>query len=506
MGDNTHVKQILIIGGGTAGWMAATYLNRFLRQLGCKVTLVESPEVSTIGVGEATIPSLVRFVREMKLDEDDFMRRCNASYKLGIEFNDWVHPKHKYWHPFGICGGIIDRLDLFHFWHKALRNGRDVGPYSSYALQVLLCESLKAPRPLGGSSTIIQRGTYAYHLDAALLGDYLADIGVTEGVEQIFDSVQHVQLGDDGLIEHVDTESGRRLSADLYIDCTGFRAQLIEKSLGVPFVDWSHHLLCDRAVVVDLPTDTKARPYTRSAALPAGWMWQIPLSHRLSCGYVYSSAHTDEENAVRELLGALGEKGPFTDAPRYLRFPVGHRQDFWRGNCISVGLAGGFIEPLESTGIHLAQKGIETVLRFLPDQSLCPALIRQYNETMSNLYEEVRDFIVLHYILSKRDGDPFWRDSRNVPLPESLAKTLEIYDENGLVEMSRDSVFHEISFYHILCGGDRLPRRVLPLADISNFNAACEILGKIKLQNQGLADTLPSHQALMEWLHGDIDG
>ena len=505
MSDNSDVKQILIVGGGTAGWMAATYLNRLVRQLGCKVTLVESPDVSTVGVGEATIPSLVRFVREMKFDEDDFMRRCNATYKLGIEFSDWVQPNHKYWHPFGICGGIIDHLDLFHFWHKALNGGRDVGAYSSYSLQVLLCENLKAPRPLGGSSTIIQRGSYAYHLDAGLLGDYLADIGVTEGVEQIFDNVQHVELGEGGLIDHIETEAGRRLSADLYIDCTGFRAQLIEKTLGVPFVDWSHYLLCDRAVVVDLPNDAKARPYTRSSALGAGWMWQIPLSHRLSCGYVYSSAHTDEENATRELLSTLGDHGTLTEAPRHLRFPVGYRRDFWHGNCVSMGLAGGFIEPLESTGIHLAQKGIEMLVRFFPDQSHNQALIRQYNQSMRNLYEEVRDFIVLHYILSQRDGEPFWRDCRSVPLPESLASTLEIYDENGLIQISRDSVFHEISFYHILCGGDRLPRRILPLADFSNFAAACDILEKIKTQNQGLANTLPSNQTLMEWLLGEIN-
>ncbi|MDG2381251.1 MAG: tryptophan 7-halogenase [Pirellulaceae bacterium] len=505
MSDSSNIKQILIVGGGTAGWMTASYLNRFVRKVGCKVTLVESPEISTVGVGEATIPSLVKFVRNMKFDEDDFMRRCNATYKLGIEFSDWVHPNQSYWHPFGICGGIIDHLDLFHFWQKALRNGHDVGSYSSYSLQVQLCESLKAPRPLGGTSTIIQRGSYAYHLDAGLLGDYLADIGVTEGVEQIFDNVQHVELDQRGLIDHIETESGRRLSADLYIDCTGFRAQLIEKTLAVPFVDWSHQLLCDRAVVVDLPNDAKARPYTRSTALSAGWMWQIPLSHRLSCGYVYSSDHTDEDNATRELLDALGNQGAVTEAPRHLRFPVGHRRDFWHGNCISIGLAAGFIEPLESTGIHLAQKGIEMLLRFFPDQNYNQALIRQYNKCMQDFYEEVRDFIVLHYILSQREHEPFWRDCRSVPLPESLVGTLDIYDENGLIEIARDSVFHEISFYHILCGGDRLPRRNLPRADFSNFAVACEILEKIKTQNQELANTLPSHQTLMGWLHDEID-
>lgn len=282
MTEPGNIESILIVGGGTSGWVAASYLNRFLAPSGCRITLVESAEIGTIGVGEATIPPLVQFVREMELDEAEFMRRTNSSYKLGIRFDDWVRDGHSYFHPFGVCGSRIDNLDLFHFWLKGKQTGRWEGEYSDYSVQKLLSQSDLAPRPIDGGSPIIDNGSYAYHIDAIALAGYLREIAVGEGVTHIQDTVKDVVAGADGMIERIETEDGHSLEADLYIDCTGFAALLMEQGLDDPWIDWSPMLLCDRAVVRPLSPDGSMTPYTVSTALDAGWMWRIPLSHRIA--------------------------------------------------------------------------------------------------------------------------------------------------------------------------------------------------------------------------------
>ena len=312
--------------------MTAAYLNRFLRAVGCRITLVESPGIGTIGVGEATVPPMVEYVRELKLDEEDFMRRCKATYKLGIKFINWVEQDHAYWHPFGLCGGRIDGVDLFHYWARSLAEGHEEGPYSSYSLQCLLGETSKAPRPLRGGSPIIDSGSYAYHLDAAAMADCLKELATGEGVEHLYDEVSHVALDDEGGIASVKTAGGRSLTADLYVDCSGFRGVLIEQALGDPWIDWSPLLRCDRALVLPQHCE-QMPPYTQATALSAGWLWKIPLSHRTGCGYVYSSTHTDEEVAVREMGDALDVKRGQPVEPRRLEFRVGRRTNSWVRNC-----------------------------------------------------------------------------------------------------------------------------------------------------------------------------
>jgi len=500
MGHSHDVKRILIVGGGTAGWMAAAYLGRFLRHSPCKITLVESAKIGSIAVGEATIPTLVGFVRNLRLDEDEFMRRCYATYKLGIRFIDWFEKGDAYWHTFGHCGGLIDGLDLFHFWLKRIRAGSEDGQYASYSLQALLNEADKAPRPFDGPSPIIKSGTYAYHLDANALAALLKEIATNDGVTHLFDEVREVTLDGPERIERINTESGRQLSADFYIDATGFQGLLIEKALGNPWIDWSKQLLCDRAVVMPLPRDPKMPPYTRSTGLNAGWMWQIPLSHRVGCGYVYSSAHIDDDAAGNELLANTSSGKPSSDL-RFLNMRVGRRQDVWVGNCVSVGLASGFLEPLESTGIYFIQKAMDLLLAYFPDQTFNKTLIGSYNKAMTQTYEEVRDFIVLHYILSQRDDQPFWRDSRNVPIPDSLRTMMALYEESGFIEPPRATVFAETSYHHIFSGGRLLPRRHSLRADVSDFDEVCRIMDQIKKQNQAQAQTLPTHQELMQWMH-----
>jgi tryptophan halogenase len=502
MNDDESLKSILIVGGGTAGWMAAALLNRFLRPTGCAITLVESSDIGTIGVGEATVPPLVKFVRVMDFDEDEFMRRCGATYKLGIRFLEWVRDGHAYWHPFGVCGGMIDGIDLFHFWSKSKRAGRDIGAYSSYSLQALLGETGKAPRPVRGSSPIMKAGAYAYHIDASRLAAFLSEIATGEGVTHLFDDVRQVTLDHTGAIAGLDTVGGRSLSADLYIDCTGFAAVLIEDGLGDPWIDWSHFLFCDRAVVVPLPREEQVPPYTRATALKAGWMWQIPLSHRLGCGYVYSSSHTDDHDAVRELLARTSSTGPGATDYRQLKMRVGRRRNFWAKNCVSVGLASGFLEPLESTGIYFIQRSLELLLEYLPDRTFNQALVQAYNKRVATIFEEVRDFILLHYLLNRRDDNAFWRDSRNVPVPDSLQAVIELHDETGMVEAGRVTLFQEPSLHFIFCGGERLPRRSLNATEFADVDRACKVLAEIRQQNLGLAEKLPTHQALMKSLHG----
>jgi len=501
MDAHKPIQRILIVGGGTAGWMTAAYLNRFLHGTGCTITLVESSDLGTIGVGEATLPRLVSFVRQMKLDEDEFMRRCHATYKLGIKFSDWSENDRAYWHPFGLCGGRIDGIDLFHFWLKSARAGREEGPYSSYSLQALLGDTGKAPRPVGGSSPLMKTEAYAYHLDAGAFAGLLREIAIGEGVEHQTDDVGDVVLGGDGSIDHIVTHARGPLDADLYIDCTGFRGLLIEKALGDSWIDWSHLLLCDRAVVLSLPRDRQMHPYTKSTALSAGWVWRIPLSHRLGCGYVYSSAHASDDAAAHELLTLAQAGRPRPAEPRFLKMRIGRRQNFWAKNCVSVGLASGFIEPLESTGIFFIQRALELLIEYFPDRMFNDSLIRSYNQKMAADYEGARDFILLHYILSRRGNGSFWRDSRNIAVPPVLEAAMELYEETGKLDAELLTVFPDTSFYFILAGNEHLPRRVLTRADCADFAKVCEILDRIKAQNRGFADGLPTHRAFVEWQH-----
>ena len=501
MQESRDIKNILIVGGGTAGWMAATYLSRFLTHTDCKITLVESADVGTIGVGEATIPTIVSFVRNLRIDEHQFMRRCNATYKLGIKFIDWVRKDHAYWHTFGRCGGTIDGLDLFNFWLKAVRAGDESGPYSSYSLHALLAERNKAPHPFRDSSPIMTKGSYAYHLDATALAVLLKEMATSDGVAHLYDDIDNVALDDRGWIDHVDTVGGRTLTADLYLDCTGFKGRLIEQALGDRWINWSNTLLCDRAAVMPLPREDQTPPYTKSIGLGAGWMWKIPLSHRIGCGYVYSTSHTDDDSAAKELVQAAGVTKRRSVDLRHLEMRVGHRHNFWLNNCVSVGLASGFVEPLESTGIYFIQHSMELLMAHFPDMQFNPQLVSEYNQAIGTTYEEARDFILLHYLLSKREDHDFWIDSRSVSISDSLSEMIELYKESGLIGPGRTTIFGDTSYHHIFSGGECLPRRHSPRADSSEYQNILNIMKKIKARNAAIEQTMPTHDELMNVVH-----
>ncbi len=497
------IKNILIVGGGSAGWITAAFLNRFLDPARCSITLVESETVGTIGVGEATVPPLVPLLRMLGIAEDDFLRQCHATYKLGIKFIDWnrggqVDGKDEIWHPFGSIGApLIENLPLFHLWLRDKRAGVDDSRYTDYSLQALLGEMDRAPRSMKEESIVTQQGAYAYHLDARAFADYLSRLSIGRGVRHITDDVTAVPLDARGFIRYVDTVDHGKLGADLYIDCTGFAALLIEKALADPHVDWSNHLFCDRAVVMPLPREGAMPPYTQATALSAGWAWKIPLSHRTGSGYVYSSRFVSDDAAARELIAHTG-MNPDDAAPAKIHMKVGRRSNFWVKNCLSIGLSAGFLEPLESTGLFLIQKGVELLLDHFPDTQFNGTLIRSYNAQMGSEYEQVRDFIVLHYLLNRREDSEFWKANREAAPPGSLASTLDFYQETGLLDWSNPTLFREPSFYAIASGFGRLPRTYHAMADQVDVAKSRASLAQVKVKNLALARSLPDHRALIE--------
>jgi tryptophan halogenase len=498
--QSRRLERIVIVGGGSAGWMAAIYLNRYMRRMNGKVVLVESPTLGTIGVGEATIPSLVNFVRQLNLDEKEFMRRCSATFKLAIKFDGWGGNESSYWHSFGVCGSRIDGLDLLHFWLKRRLEAGSKLAYSDYSLQARLSEENKAPWPSGGTSRIAEAGAYAYHIDAAAMGDYFKEIATGEGVQHLFGHVQNVALDEHGDIASLDIGGERAIPGDLFVDATGFSGRLIEKTLGDPWIDWSRYMLNDSAVAMSVPRDDRFPPYTHAQAMPAGWIWRIPLSSRIGTGYVHSSAHISADEATAALIARSGLRRERSADPRLIKIRVGRRTNFWLRNCVSVGLASGFIEPLESTGIHLALKAVTLLVNYLPDRDFSDALRRTYNARMAEVYDEIRDFIVLHYITAQRD-EPFWRDARNVPLPDSLRETLAAYDETGRIDSARLQLFPETSYYFILAGNGRYPRRPIVQADIASPGEIWQILDRIRTENREYTARMPSHNAFLADLH-----
>lgn len=495
------IRKIVIVGGGSSGWLSALYLARFLKRTRTEITLVESAQIGTIGVGEATIPSMVRYLRQLGIDEAEFMRRSSATYKLGISFDNWRTPDHRYFHPFGLCGGRIDGTDLFHFWLRNRLVASDPRPYSSHSLQARAAQEGKSPRSISKGSPMIDTGSYAFHVDAAAMAEYLREEAVNDGVRHIFDEVTEVHHGPDGGVSAIDTVGGRRLEADLFIDCTGFAGVLIEKAMGDPWVDLSDQLLCDRAVVLPQEKDEDMPPFTRSTGLEAGWMWEIPLSHRKGSGYVYSSSHISDDEASDRLLSRAGFRRLRAADPRILKMRVGHRTEFWRGNVVAVGLASGFIEPLESTGLYFVHRALDLLRECFPGRDIAPATRDAYNRAMRRSYDEVRDFILLHYLTNGRDDSAFWIDSRNVTVPDSLAASLGTYRDNGLLHLQHEQVFSETNYYFILTGTEQLPARPAAQADMVDFNRIPPILSQIDAQNTAQLENLPSHRAYLGWLH-----
>jgi tryptophan halogenase len=476
MSGNQHIKRIAIVGGGTAGWMAASILARAMPGTGCAISVVESPDIGTVGVGEATIPPILDLLRFLSINEADFVRYTNATYKLGIKFTDWAAMGHSYWHPFGTFGTSINLRPFHHAWHKGRAAG--LAPrFNDFSLCAALGDAGKFRFPDASAQSPAAGLRYALHFDAALVAQYLRAYSEKLGVVRLERTVGHVTQTPDGLIEELVFDDGSRIAADLFIDCSGFRGVLIEQTLKTGYIDWSDWLPCDRAVAMPTQLAASRPPYTEANARKAGWRWRIPLQQRAGNGYVYSSMHISDAEALDDLLTAVSEK-PLAD-PRFLRFVTGRRKLFWNGNCIALGLASGFLEPLESTSIHLVMSGLYKLLEHFPTMDFAQSNIDSYNNELIAEVERVRDFIVLHYCLTQRNDAPLWLQCRRMTLPDSLRERIELYRCTGRIRQKAGELFTDLSWFYIFEGMGVRPDNYDPLMDVVPLPKLREIFSSL---------------------------
>jgi tryptophan halogenase len=494
MADN-RIRSIAIVGGGTAGWMAAATLSRILKDGFSRITVIESPEIGTVGVGEATIPPIRSFNTLLGIDEDDVIRKTQGTFKLGIEFKDWGQLGHTYMHPFGKYGRPIDQVALHHHWLR-LRAAGLADPLLDFSLSGTAARLGKFIRPVEDPRLILSSLSYALHFDAALYAEYLRGYALARGVQWLQRKVVEVELrGEDGFIRALRLDDEQRIEADLYIDCSGFRGLLIEQALNTGYEDWTQWLPCDRAVAVPCENAATLTPFTHSTARAAGWQWRIPLQHRIGNGYVYCSRFISDEEAAATLLANLDGK-PRAE-PRFLRFTTGRRKKFWNKNCIALGLAGGFLEPLESTSIHLIQSGITQLAAIFPDRSFDPCDANEYNRLQIDEYDKVRDFIILHYKATTRDDSELWRYCRDMEIPDTLTYRMDLFRSSGRVAFQSQELFVEPNWLSVFIGQGIWPRRYDPLADTLPLDAVKDQLLRLKALIRQTADAMPTHAAFI---------
>jgi len=450
MADRT-IRKIVIVGGGTAGWMTAAPLAQRLGA-GCEIVLVESPDIGTVGVGEATLPTIRYYNAALGLDHVDFIRKTQATFKLGIEFKDWGHVGNRFFHGFGDFGPKIDNRSPHMHWLHLARADRNIPSYENWSMATLMARNNRFAPP-GDDAPY----SYAFHFDAGLYAAYLREYAMRRGVQRIEATINEVELrADDGYIAAVKLNDGRRIDGDLFIDCSGFRGLLIEGALKAGYDDWSEQLPCNSALAVPCEKVAKLTPYTTSTARAAGWQWRIPLQHRTGNGHVYSNAFTTDDEARRVLLQGLDGK-PLDD-PRQLRFVTGRRRASWLKNCVAIGLSAGFVEPLESTSINLIENAVGMLIQYFPDRDFKPSLAKEFNRHMGARYESVRDFIILHYKLTRRSDTEFWRYCANMKIPDSLQHQIELFRESGRVVVYDQQGFSEPSFVAMLLGLGVVPQ------------------------------------------------
>ena len=489
------IRSVVIVGGGSAGWMTAAALARTL-QRDCTITLVESDEIGIVGVGEATIPPIRLFNDMLGIDEAQFIRETKGSFKLGIQFVDWLRPGHTYFHPFGTYGKPFDTVALHQFWLKEHAAGA-IDSIDNYCMAWTLAREGKFAPPSRDVRNVLSTHDYAYHFDAARYAAFLSRYAQAKGVVRHEGKVVGVeQNGETGFVESVTLADGRVLAGDLFVDCSGFRGVLIEGALKTGYEDWSHWLPCDRALAVpSAPTDDFV-PYTRSTARAAGWQWRIPIQGRTGNGYVYASGFIDDEAAAEDLLSRID--GAALADPRPLRFVTGRRRKAWNGNVIAVGLSSGFLEPLESTSIHLIQANISKLLAFFPDRDFDPLVRDEFNRVAQGETERIRDFIILHYHLNRRD-EPLWRYCATMPIPDSLRTRMDHFRKFGRLIAADMDIFGGPSWMAVQIGQGVMPERLDPAIAYRAVDGAAW-LGKFKAAMTAEAGRVGSHRAYVDGL------
>lgn len=490
-------KKIVIAGGGTAGWMSAALMAKTLVRAGYDVTLVESPDVPTVGVGEATIPSFVHFNRLLGIDENDLLKKVKATFKLGIQFVNWNTSDTEYIHGFSGLGDQGHGLPFYHYWLRWQKSHPEAD-IEDYFLAATFARKKKFVHPDPKISPLLGGLGYAYHIDASLYADYLKDYSTSRGVKHLQANITDIALNPaTGHIESLQLDSEEVVKGDFFIDCTGFKSMLLGGALKVPFISWQKWLKCDRAQVVPSGlTDNNFVPYTRATAQKAGWQWRIPLQHRVGNGLVYSSAYMDD-NQAQSLLMSQIDSQPLSE-PRMLKFTAGMRERFWEKNCVSVGLSSGFLEPLESTSIHLIQSTITRLSMLFPNSDTNTIMAKQFNCEATSEMEKIRDFVILHYHLNNRRNQPFWNDCRNTELPESLQHKLELYAQSAYVHHEHNDVFTEGSWLSVLVGQGLLPANSMHMINTMPDEELDNYMKSVRQHIASLTEKMPLHRDYLQ--------
>ena len=488
---NEHsIREVVIVGGGTAGWMAAAALSRFLNNGYTRVTLIESEEIGTIGVGEATIPPLIAFNSLLGINENEFMKATQATFKLGIEFVNWGGVGDRYFHPFGSMGQDLQGLP-FHQLYLRERARRVMPDITEWAMTAVAASRGKFARPGREAQFPLNQLNYAFHFDAGLYARFLRNFAEAGGVRRVEGRIVDVQLnGETGFVESVKLSGGQSIAGELFIDCSGFRGLLIEQALETGYEDWTHWLPCDRAIAVPSKLSGLAEPFTRSTAHSSGWQWRIPLQHRMGNGHVYSSAHISDEDAQRVLLDNL-EGEPLAE-PRRLSFTTGRRKMAWNRNVVSLGLSSGFVEPLESTSIHLVQAGIARLINVFPDRRFNPLERDEYNRNMKKGFEWVRDFIILHYKATKRDDSEFWKRCRSIDIPTELSERIEHFRNKGRIFAEGVELFPVTSWVAVMMGQHIVPEDYDPVVDGLDVDKVAGAMEQLRTAYLDMAERLPT--------------
>ncbi len=502
--QDRRLRSIVIVGGGSSGWMAAACLSVALTPA-CRITLIESDEIGTVGVGEATIPPIRTFNQTLRIDEAEFLRRTQGTFKLGIEFVNWgrsavpghSEAAHRYFHPFGPHGVAFDFSPLHQHW-LAHRTRLNLPTIDEYSMAWAAARLGRFDRPNNDPRSVLSSFEYAYHFDAGLYARYLREVSEARGVQRVEGKIVRVdQHAQTGFVTSLHLADGRDVAGDFFIDCSGFRGVLIEDALHTGYEDWSHWLPCDRAVAVpcDFRRDSDGKafdftPYTRSTAREAGWQWRIPLQHRIGNGYVYCSQFLSDDEAASVLLANLDT--PARASPRPLRFTTGRRKQFWNRNVVALGLASGFMEPLESTSLHLVQSGITRLLALFPDRDFDPGVIAEYNRIGIEEFERIRDFLILHYKLTEREDTPLWRWCKAMSIPDSLQWKIDHFARDGRLVTQGFELFGNQSWLAVHIGQFNIPRGHDPLVDLRGVDGAA----MLERQRQAMvqcAQAMPTH-------------
>ncbi|MES2016040.1 MAG: tryptophan halogenase family protein [Pseudomonadota bacterium] len=489
--QNKHIRDIVIVGGGTAGWMTAAAMARILKG-DYRIRLVESDEIGIIGVGEASIPHIATFNSILRIDEDEFMRATQGTFKLGIEFVNWGGIGDRYVHGFGKMGPDLDGLPFHHYWLRQAQSGQagDLAKYSINTAAALQGKYMHAPADITGSP--LNEIVHAYHFDASLYARYLRKLAEQGGVVRTEGKVAHVlQRAGDGFIEAVVMESGEKISGDLFVDCSGLRGLLIEQTLKAGYDDWSHWMPCDRAIAVPCSSVEPLIPMTRATAHTAGWQWRIPLQHRIGNGHVYSSRFMEKDEATSILLNNLD--GQQLAEPRHIAYVPGRRKKIWDKNVVAIGLSAGFFEPIESTNIHLIQTGILRLLTMFPRAGFDEADIAEANAQALREYERIRDFIVLHYKATERTDSPFWNYCRTMDIPDTLQHKMDLYRSNGRLQHAENDLFGVASWLQVMHGQRVRAKGYHPFADVRPASEVAEFLGDVETVIQKCVDYMPTH-------------